>query len=244
MTPTLLNKIKEIGRQESFQPSLLSVFINPFYFIRRGLFIHIRTQAKMLKGILLDFGCGRKPYKNLFQVEKYIGVDIEVSGHSHALSEIDVYYDGSTIPFPDGHFNSIFCSEVLEHVFEIDSTLIELNRVLKKNGKLLFTVPFVWNDHEIPYDYGRYSTYGLTYLLEKHGFKIIEINKSTNFIETLFQLGILYVHQLIKTPFKILNMVFNILLISPFTVLGIILSKVLPKKYDLYHNSIILAYKE
>ncbi len=239
----IFQKIKSRGKLESFQPSLLSLLINPFFFIRRGLYKYIKTDAENLHGVLLDFGCGRKPYKNLFNVKEYIGVDIKQSGHSHECSEIDVYYDGKSIPFNDEYFDSVFCSEVIEHVFEIDNILNEINRVMKTNGKILLTVPFVWNDHEVPYDYGRYSTYGITYLLEKHGFEIIKISKSTNFMETVFQLGILYIHLLIKTRYKILNVFLNIIIISPFTLIGYVFSKFLPARYDLYNNSIILARK-
>jgi SAM-dependent methyltransferase len=236
-------KIKTWIKVQSFQPGFLALFINPFYLIRRGLYREIRITAPALNGILLDFGCGRKPYKNLFKVDQYIGVDIEQSGHSHELSEVDVYYDGKTIPFPDGHFDSVFCSEVFEHVFELDRILSEINRVMKKNGKMLFTVPFVWNDHEIPYDFGRYTTFGISYLMEKHGFKVIEINKSTNFVQTIVQLWILYIFHVTKTKNKILNLIINVVLISPFTIVGLIFSGILPRRMDLYHNSIVLIEK-
>jgi len=52
-----------------------------------------------MNGIMLDFGCGSKPYKELFSVDKYIGLDIEKSGHNHKEEPIDFYYDGKTIPF-------------------------------------------------------------------------------------------------------------------------------------------------
>jgi len=52
-----------------------------------------------LSGKLLDFGCGRKPYKHLFSFDEYIGLDIVESGHNHEDEEIDVYYDGTKIPF-------------------------------------------------------------------------------------------------------------------------------------------------
>lgn len=240
----IVQKLKSWGRAQSFQPGILAIFTNPFFFLRRGLYRHIKIQAKKLDGILLDFGCGRKPYKNLFQVDQYIGVDIEQSGHSHEISQIDVYYDGKTIPFTDGYFDSVLCSEVFEHVFEINDILLEINRVMKKNGKILITVPFVWNDHEVPYDFGRYSTYGIKYLLEKHGFRVISIDKSTNFFETICQLWVLYIYHLFKTKSAIWNSIFTLLFISPFTILGIILSAVFPKRNDLYHNSIVLAEKK
>jgi SAM-dependent methyltransferase len=239
----MLDKIKHRIKRELFQPGFLALFINPFFLIRRGLYKQIKKAAPALGGTLLDFGCGRKPYRNLFTVDQYIGVDIEQSGHSHENSEVDVYYDGKTIPFPDSHFDSVFCSEVFEHVFELDRIISELNRVVKKNGKMLITVPFVWNDHEVPYDYGRYSTFGISYLLEKHGFKIIEIEKSTNFVETIVQLGILYIFHATKTRSRVINLIINIILISPLTITGFIVSRILPRRKDLYHNSIVLVEK-
>jgi SAM-dependent methyltransferase len=240
----IVEKMKSWGRRQSFQPGPLAIFINPFYFLRRGLYRHLKNHAKKLDGVLLDFGCGRKPYKNLFDVKEYVGVDIEKSGHSHELSEIDVYYDGRTIPFKDNHFDSVLCSEVFEHIFEIDIILREINRVMKKDAKILITVPFVWNDHEVPYDFGRYSTYGIRYLLEKHGFTVISIDKSTNFAETLCQLWMLYLHHVLKTKSQVVNSILNVFLISPFALAGALVSTLLPRRNDLYHNSIVLACKK
>ena len=240
----MVDKIKAWGRFQSFQPGPLAILVNPFFFIRRGLFRRLKTHAPKLQGILLDFGCGRKPYRNLFHVDQYIGVDIEQSGHSHENSLIDVFYDGKTIPFNDSYFDSVLCSEVLEHVFEIDAVLKEINRVMKKNGKILVTVPFVWNDHEVPYDFGRYSTFGISHLLEKHGFEIMLIEKSTNFVETICQLWMLYLYQTLKTKSVALNSIFNMVIIFPFAVLGVIASSILPRRNDLYHNSVILAIKK
>jgi ubiquinone/menaquinone biosynthesis C-methylase UbiE len=130
-----------------------------FYFIRKGLLEAIRKHAPSLKGKLLDFGCGSKPYLLLFNVDEYIGLDFEKTGHDHSHEQIDVYYDGKTIPFKDDHFDSILCSEVAEHLFDLPAALGEMNRVLKKGGKLLLTCPFVWGEHEAPYDSARYTKF-------------------------------------------------------------------------------------
>ena len=105
------------------------------------------------------------------------------------------------------------------------------------------TVPFVWDEHEIPYDFGRYSSYGIKFLLKKNGFEIIKLKKSTKYLETVFQLWNLYIYYTLHTNNKYLNIIIDILLISPFTIIGIILSAVLPNKNTLYHNNIILAKK-
>jgi hypothetical protein len=90
------NFLKNLWRRETFNPSyMLGIWINPFFIIRKGLIngvIEISDHVK--KGKLLDVGCGSKPYKEIFDVDEYIGIDIEVSGHDHSSSDIDMYYDG------------------------------------------------------------------------------------------------------------------------------------------------------
>ncbi len=230
-------------RKQSFQPGWLGWLVNPFYFIRKDLYRNIKETAPELTGRLLDFGCGRKPYKNLFAVTEYIGVDMETSGHQHEFSEIDVYYDGKTIPFPDESFDSVFCSEVFEHVFNLDEILPEVKRVLKKGGRMLVTVPFCWNEHEVPYDFGRYTSFGIKYVMEKQGFDVLSLRKSGHFAKVNFQLLALYWYSLFTTKNKLFNYICSMLLIVPVNLLGSLLLLVLPKNDSLYFNNILIVKK-
>ena len=241
----MLNKLLKIYKNQTFNPGFIGIFINPFFFIRRGLLRGIKKYSKQLNGSLLDFGCGSKPYKKFFNVENYFGVDIIDRGHPHEqeLGAIDVYYDGNRIPFKDKSFDSLFSSEVFEHIFNLEDILEELSRVLKKNGSAFFTVPFVWDEHEIPFDYGRYSSFGIKFLIEKHGFEVVVLEKSTKYLETVFQLWNLYLYYNLYTKNKYLNIFINILFISPFTIMGILISGILPNRSSLYNNNIILAKK-
>ncbi|MBX9782800.1 MAG: class I SAM-dependent methyltransferase [Chitinophagaceae bacterium] len=220
----------------------MSIFINPFFFIRQSLYKHIRFFAPALSGRLLDFGCGRKPYQTLFSVTDYIGVDMEQTGHNHANSVADVFYDGKHIPFPNHYFDSVFCSEVLEHIFNPDEILAELSRVTKPKGHILITVPFCWNEHEMPYDYARYSTFGITHLLQKHNFTILECRKSGNFARVMFQLWALYFFELFNKLGKT-GYILSMVLIMPVNLLGSILLIVLPKNKSMYFNTVIMAEK-
>lgn len=187
-----------------------------------------------MNGIMLYFGCGSKPHKELFSVDKYIGLDIEKSGNNHKEEPIDFYYDGKTIPFKNEYFDSVFSSEVFEHVFNLEEILTELNRVLKKNSYMLITLPFVWDEHEAPFDFARYTTFGIRFLLKKSGFKIIDIEKSTNDIETIFQMWNTYLYQDFFPKSKYLKFLMTVLFISVFNLLGIILSFILPKNNQYY----------
>ena len=241
----MFKTLNKIYLSQLFRPNWLSLFINPFFFIRRRLYKAIKKKSNALSGILLDLGCGNKPYKNLFtNVSEYLGVDIENPGHDHSKEDIDVYYDGKTLPFNQEHFDSVFFSEVLEHVFNADEILDEIHRVLKKDGIILLTVPFIWDEHEVPNDFGRYTTFGIQHLLEKHKFEIIEIEKTGNFFEVLVQLFIHYLRHLLYSPNKYVNLLINLIFIAPFTIIGLILSIIVPKKKSLYFNNVVLARKK
>ena len=235
-------KLSQYIREQSFQPGFGSIFINPFYFIRRELYKKVKKYAPRLGGRLLDFGCGRKPYEHLFHVQEYVGIDVEQTGHDHSRSKVDVYFDGTKIPFDDGTFDSLFCSEVLEHVFDPEDILTEINRVLKGGAKALITVPFCWNEHEIPYDYARYSSFGLKHLLEKHGFRVIELEKTGNFARVNFQLWALYFFELFR-KYKKAGYIISLLLVAPINLIGSVLLLLLPENKTLYFNNVILAEK-
>lgn len=232
-------------RRLSFQPGALGVLLNPFFFVRRELFGQIRALAPRLQGRLLDFGCGRKPYRACFtNATDYVGVDLEQSGHDHSRSLVDVFYDGRTIPFGDGSFDAVFCGEVLEHVFEPDAILEELHRVLRGGGAMLVTVPFCWNEHEVPHDYGRYTSFGLTHLLGRHGFAVIEQRKCGHFVQVIFQLAALYVHEVLRRlPSRTLGYVLSMSVIAPINVLGALVSLLLPKDRSLYFSNVLLVEK-
>ena len=239
----MVNKLFSFYKKQLFNSGFVAVLINPFYFIRKGILRGIKEFSSELGGSLLDFGCGSKPYKEHFNVDKYVGVDVINKGHSHENEQIDIYFDGSHLPFKNEIFDSVFSSEVFEHIFDLDGVLTELSRVLKKGGTGLFTVPFAWDEHETPYDFGRYTSYGIKFLLERQGFEIIKLKKSTRFLETIFQFWNLYIYYCLYTKNKYLNLVINILFIAPFTVLGIIISAIFPNKNSLYNNNIILVRK-
>ncbi len=219
----------------------------PAYLTRNRLLKTISSISPQLKGRLMDFGCGAKPYKTLFTVDEYIGVDFENPGHPHLNEQIDVFYNGKNIPFNDGHFDSVFSSEVFEHIFNPEEILTEINRVMKKDGLLLITCPFSICEHEVPNDFARYSSYSIKYLLEKNGFEIIEQYKTGNSVETVCQLWVMYIHQHI-TPYirkiPILRSVFRFITYTSINLTALLFSKILPAGMDLYLNNVVLCRKK
>lgn len=229
--------------KEQFFPSLIGLFVNPFYFARKGLANHISALATNITGVTLDIGCGTKPYQKLFLSTTYLGLEIDTPANREK-KQADFFYDGNVFPFDNEKFDSLVVNQVFEHVFNPDDFLDELNRVLKKDGHLLITVPFVWDEHEQPYDFARYSSFGLKAVLERHGFEIIEQRKSMNDIRVIFQLINTYVFKKTRTKSPILNVLTTLVLMAPFNILGEIFGMVMPKNADLYLDNIVLAKKQ
>jgi SAM-dependent methyltransferase len=233
--------------RHSFHPRWYQIFSEPFFIIRRGLGSAVKRHAAQLSGSILDFGCGSKPYRGYFNVDEYIGLDIETEvSSSNPDLKADVFYDGKRIPFNEGRFDGVFTTEVLEHVFNPDEILPEINRVMKPGGLLLLTCPFFWQEHEQPYDYARYTSFGLKHLLQRHGFEVVNYEKTGSYFETILQGMVTYAYFFIPHKPKALEVLFFSIFITPWLALGLLLAKLLPrriKRNDLYLNNVILARK-
>lgn len=237
-----MKKLKYIYNKQAFEPDMLGLFVNPFYFARNGLRKAMEIISRDVCGDLLDIGCGTKPYEKLFNVSKYVGLDIESSINENR-SKADDFYDGNKFPYADSAFDVALCNQVLEHVFNPNVFLSEINRVLKPGGRLIMTVPFVWDEHEQPHDYARYSSYGLRFLLENNKFVILKYEKIGANATVLFQLINAYLYKIIKSWYMPLRLLMTITVMASINIFGIILSKVLPENKDLFLDHLVLAEK-
>lgn len=128
-----------------------------------------RVIAKYAKGIILDAGAGSSVYKYMFSKYKYFAVD------THSDEGLDCLANIEHLPFRQNKFDTIFCSQVLEHLSTPCNALSEFYRVLKPDGTLILTVPHLSCYHELPNDYYRFTAQGISFLLKKTGFRIIQI---------------------------------------------------------------------
>jgi len=229
-------------RQE-FEPGNLGWLVNPFYFARHGLLKGLQEFFPQLTGDVLDVGCGRKPYRAYVPATRYIGLEIATPSDEGSGRFADVVYDGRTFPFPDQSFDAVFCSQVFEHVFTPAEFLAEISRVLRPGGRLLLTVPFVWDEHEQPRDFARYSSFGLRAVLQGAGFEIIASRKTVADSRALFQLANAYLFKLTRTRRRSMNLITTTCLMAPVNLAGILLGAVLPGNADLYLDNIVWAHK-
>lgn len=240
----IIIKAECIYMKQQYNPRFYSIIINPLYIIRKTLLKSIKRNATNITGIVLDFGCGSSPYRNLFNYKKYIRVDFINEGHPNQNNEIDVFYDGKKLPFDSMYFDSIICTEVLEHVPNTKEIMRELYRVLKPGGRAIFTIPFVWNEHEIPYDFYRFTQFGIAKKLEEAGFIIVENKKTTCTVHTITQLVSNAMHLTLFTRNLYINIIINFLFIFPVNFIGLLMGYIIPdRKKRLPLNIIILAQK-
>ncbi len=238
----MISELRKYYHRQWFFPSWLGVFTNPYYFARSGLHRAMRDFAPTLSGRLLDVGCGSKPYRALFNVDEYIGLEFDSeAARNNAVA--DFFYDGNRFPFEDASFDAVLCNQVLEHVFNPDQFLSEIVRVLRPDGKLLLTVPFVWDEHEQPYDFARYSTFGLRALFEKSGLKFIEHKKLCADASLLFQLVNAYLFKVMLGLPARLKFLLTITVLAFFNLSGLLGRRLLPANPDLFLDHVVLAEK-
>jgi len=120
--------------------------------------------------LVLDAGAGQAPYKTLFAHARYETADFQKVRKKYAPSTY--VCDLTKIPVENERFDYIVFNQVLEHVPEPRAVLRELNRVLKTGGTILCSTPLFYEEHEVPYDFFRYTQYAHRRLFGDAGFRI------------------------------------------------------------------------
>jgi 2-polyprenyl-3-methyl-5-hydroxy-6-metoxy-1,4-benzoquinol methylase len=138
------------------------------YLHLKSLFAGLEQASAHARGRLLDLGCGNKPYRTMFagRVSEHVGCDM-VQSSEHC---VDILCPATAIPMADETFDTVLCTQVIEHVAEHKLVLREAFRLLKPGGILILSAPMYWPLHEEPYDFFRFTRHGLDYLLKETGF--------------------------------------------------------------------------
>jgi SAM-dependent methyltransferase len=239
----MISYLKKLNQKEQFSPSFLGIFLNPFYYSRKELIKNVNSIANNIQGRVLDIGCGTKPYKPLFNTTEYIGLEIDTpEKRNQAIA--DYFYEGKVFPFKDNEFDCVVSFQVCEHIEHLDEVMKEIYRVLKPGGKLLISVPFVWEEHEVPHDFRRFTSFGLLSYLKKFNFETTIHLKSTNGILAISQMLIANLESTvpsnkIKKLFRIL-----ILLICSMLNLAALPFRAFNSPNAIYLDNIVLAEKK
>ena len=168
----------------------------------------VAAQAKQLPAgsSILDVGAGSCPYRHLFNHCEYRTQDVALLQGDQlrhgGYGRIDYVGDATAIPAPEGEFDAVLCTEMLEHHPEPIRVVKELSRILKPGGVLLLTAPLGSGIHQEPYHfYGGYTPYWYEKFLPEAGFEQITITANQGFYRFFSQESLRYLQ--LSAPWRI-----------------------------------------
>ena len=174
--------------------------------IKRGMgFLELNDRERKVKQMLADFPKDKTirildigPAEGVFlkelppNFEKY-AVDIvprDLPGVTLRIADMN----SDEIPFPDGFFDVILCCEVIEHLWNPDNIMFQMNKKLKEGGTVILSTPNITSISSrmqalmgkvpgvqgqaislarVPYNHIRcYNPPSLKYLFELYGFEV------------------------------------------------------------------------
>lgn len=168
------------------------------------------------KDKILDAGAGDAQYKRFFNDLNYISLDCVFHPRLDIISDIE------NISCKNEYFSAIICIQVLEHLKDPQIVLKEFYRLLKKNGKLFISTHMAFPLHMEPFDYFRFTKYGLAHLAEKSGFKVEFINPQGGICIVISKLLQVLVPKLLNDN-KYLSIIYYIIFSVPIFVINLIL---------------------
>lgn len=241
----MLMRTKQIMKRHFYRPEWYSIIINPYFIIRYSLLKKITSYSKTISSEqnILDVGCGAKPYRDLFLTSSYTGIDIKGGGHSDQDKIVDKFYDGVNIPFSNNFFDVVICTEVLEHVANPKRLLSEIRRVLKKDGQFFLTMPFVWNEHESPFDFYRFTRFKHQQLFKQSGLTILKLEETTGVFRVCGQLISAFIFENLFLKNKMLRLLAAIILCCPIQTFFIILDFIFKNSWITLNYSIVAVKK-
>jgi SAM-dependent methyltransferase len=146
--------------------------LHPQFFAYRYERLRYQIAGLTCTGKVLDIGCGRQPLRAFLDADcEYIGLDYPQTGEPYETRP-GIHGDAQSLPFPDGTFDTVVCLEVLEHVLNPDAALNEARRVLKPEGHLLLSTPFLYPIHDAPSDFRRWTAHGLEAMAQSSGLQV------------------------------------------------------------------------
>jgi SAM-dependent methyltransferase len=198
---------------------------HPQFFAKKFAWQAVELAQKESKGVLLDIGCGRMPYRNVLlpKVKKYIGLDHpETAKLYNGEVKPDIYADATKIPLKDKSIDTVLMLMVLEHLDNPQKALKEIKRILKPGGRFIFSTVQMYPIHDAPFDYFRYTRFGLKNLLESCGFTVVQSISQGSFWEFWgLSLNVYLFQTILLLTKKKATIIIAFLLIFPFYCIAV-----------------------
>lgn len=150
----------------------MSFYINSSRYYLNDVMASFASETKP-DMLVLDAGAGDAPYQSLFDHARYETADLKTVEKQY--TDVTYQCDLTDIPVENNRFDRIVFNQVLEHVPDPAAVLTELCRVMKPGGIMLCSAPFIFDEHEQPYDFYRYTQFAYEPLFGKAGFNVDQI---------------------------------------------------------------------
>lgn len=163
---------KALIKNGSLVPNLPGIFGGSYHTIKLQLQVYQQTLAKFATGDLADLGCGKVPYYECYR--NYVTTIFCADRFENEFTDGTV---DLSLPFPfkDESFDTVLCSDVINHIPDPDNFFSESLRVLRKEGHLIIFTPFLYWISEAPNDYYRFTRFALEKKASEHRFEVIEL---------------------------------------------------------------------
>jgi SAM-dependent methyltransferase len=148
----------------------------------------VKEQIVPKNSRLLDVGGGASPYYEIFKntVKEYVVLDlVNALPEAESRKIIQVAGYAENLPFENESFEIILCNQALEHVNDDLKVLREIYRVLKKEGLFIGSAPHISPIHLEPFDYRRFTWFGIEKMLNDQHFKILKIEGNGGIYKTI-----------------------------------------------------------
>jgi len=190
---TLNARLKALA--EKVLPHCVVVWLDP---VQHLINAEVQLAAQRLRDgqIVLDAGAGEARHRRYFKTGRYLALDAGYGDAGWDYSSLDIRGDLERIPLRDRNPKEV---------------LIEFARVLKTGGTLVMVVPFLWEEHQAPHDYLRFTRYGVHALFESSPFRLDLVSPMGGFfwvcarrsvgLLTFFQGGLRWIPFVLLAPF-------------------------------------------
>jgi len=142
-------------------------------------------ELSQFTGTLLDIGAGdRWIAAKLPATAGYLALDHPATGMHLYRAAPDVFADAAALPLPDASMDGVVCLEVLEHVPDPARVIREIARVLKPGASAWLSMPFLYPVHDAPFDFQRYTEYGLRRDISRAGLELSSCRPSLHAVRS------------------------------------------------------------
>lgn len=238
MSESIVRVLKNFQRRDIIwtDRNLLKTPFHTQFWFQKRISDAVAAHAHLAYGVLLDVGCGLKPYEKILSpyVKKHYGIEYSPES-GYRGNRADVAADACAIPFADSSIDTILCTEVLEHVKNPEKVIKEFARILKPNGIVITTAPFFYPIHD-SFDFFRYTDKGIAVIMQRCGFEVEKIvplsgtglTVALMFNSYLFDLGFMWTKWMYPLGLVLRPLLW--LLICVINLSGWIMEKAIPSK--------------